>query len=350
MQHPIVALLRAWLLIVLAAAALAGAGTTLDIYFIDTEGGQATLLVSPSGETLMIDTGFAGLDTPNPDKDVGRDAARIADVAKAANVGRIDTLLVTHFHGDHASGIAHLTLPVRTFVDHGPALQDVPTMKQKTGEYAEDWAAAFAKARHVVVAAADKVAIQGLEVTVVEALGRPIERAGAANPYCGDIARRPDGNPEDTASVGVVVRYGRFSFANFGDLPWNQEVALLCPGNRVGLVDVYEAAGHGREPTPAASAMQPRVVVLDNGARKGGGAATRQAFSTSPGFEDLWQLHKNLVGAAGANPADSFSANLEDTDNTTHPAHYLKVSATEDGAFTVFNSRTNETKRYAARR
>ncbi len=313
MQHPIVALLRALLLIVLTAAALAGAGNTLDIYFIDTEGGQATLLVSPSGETFMIDVGFAGLDTPNPDKDVGRDAARIADVAKTAKVGRIDTLLVTHFHGDHASGIAHLTLPVRTFVDHGPALQDAPTMKQKTGEYAEDWAAGFAKARHVVVTPGDKVAVKGLDVTVVEALGRPIARSGAANPYCTDIARRPDGNPEDTASVGVVVQYGRFRFANFGDLPWNQEVAMLCPWNRVGV-------------------------------------ATLQAFSKSPGFEDLWQLHKNLVGGAGANPADSFSANLEDTDNTTHPAHYLKVSATEDGAFTVFNSRTNETKHYAARR
>ena len=143
--------------LVLMAAAAGAAGKTLDIYFIDTEGSQATLLVSPSGETFMIDVGFAGLDTPNPDKDVGRDAARIADVAKTAKVGRIDTLLVTHFHGDHASGIAHLMLPVRTFVDHGPALQDVPTMKQKSGEYAEDWAAAFANARHVVVAAGDRV-------------------------------------------------------------------------------------------------------------------------------------------------------------------------------------------------
>src|SRR5712675_1688237 len=113
-------------LAVMMAGAAAGASKTLDIYFIDTEGGQATLLVSPSGETFMIDVGFAGLDTPNPDKDVGRDAARIADVAKIAKVARIDTLLVTHFHGDHASGISHFTLPVRTFVDHGPALQDAP--------------------------------------------------------------------------------------------------------------------------------------------------------------------------------------------------------------------------------
>lgn len=350
MQRPIAALSRALLLIVLVGAAVRAADKTLDIYFIDTEGGQATLLVSPSGETFMIDVGFAGLDTPNPDKDVGRDAGRIAEVAKVANVTRIDTLLATHFHGDHASGITHLTLPVRTLVDHGPALQDAPTMKQKTGEYAEDWAAAFARGKHIVVSPGDRIPVKGLDVTVVEALGKPITRAGTPNAYCSDIARRADGNPEDTASVGVVVQYGRFRFANFGDLPWNQEVALLCPENRIGTIDVYEAAGHGREPTPAAFAMQPRIAVLDNGARKGGGAATVQGFAKSPGFEDLWQLHKNVMGGVDGNPADAFSANLEDTDNTMHAAHYLKVSATEDGSFSVFNSRTNQTKRYATRR
>ena len=350
MQRQMAALSSALLLIVLTGTAALAADGTLDIYFIDTEGGQATLLVSPSGETFMIDVGFAGLDTPNPDKDIGRDAARIAGVARLAGIRRIDTLLVTHFHGDHAGGIARLTLPVRTFVDHGPALQDVPTMKQKAGEYAEDWAAAFAKATHIVVSPGDRIPVKGLDVTVVEALGWPIAREGAPNPYCGDIPKRPDGNPEDMASVGVVVQYGRFRFANFGDLPWNQEVALLCPSNRVGTIDVYEAVGHGREPTPAAYAMQPRIALLDNGARKGGGAATLQAFRKSPGFEDLWQLHRNVMGGVDGNPADSFSANLEDTDNTMHPAHYLKVSAGDDGSFAVFNSRTNETKRYPARR
>jgi len=350
MQRPVAVLSKALVSIVLIVATAGAASKTLDIYFIDTEGGQATLLVSPSGETFMIDVGFAGLDTPNPDKDVGRDAARITDVAKMAKVTRIDALLVTHFHGDHASGISHLTLPVRTFVDHGPALQDVPTMNQKVGGYAEDWAAAFAKGKHLVVAAGDKIPVKGLDVTVVEALGKPVTRAGAPNPHCTDIPKRPDGNPEDTASVGVVVQYGRFRFANFGDLPWNQEVALLCPTNRVGVVDVYEAAGHGREPTPAVAAMQPRIAVLDNGARKGGGTNALQGFRRLTGFEDLWQLHRNVMGGADGNPADSFSANLEDTDNTMHLAHYLKVSATDDGSFTVFNSRTDDTKRYAARR
>jgi beta-lactamase superfamily II metal-dependent hydrolase len=334
------------------AGAAIGQSNTLDVYFIDTEGGQSTLLVSPSGETFMIDTGFAGLDTPNPDKDAGRDAARVAEVAKVAKVARIDTLLATHFHGDHAGGIARLTekLPVRTLVDHGPALQDVPTMRQSVGSYAEDWAAAFAKGQHQVVAPGDKIPVRGIEVLVVEALGKQIDRPGAANSNCANIQKRGDGNPEDTASVGVVVQYGQFRFANFGDLPWNQEILLLCPTNRVGVIDVYEAAGHGREPTPATYAMAPRIAVLDNGARKGGGAATLKAFRASPGFEDLWQLHKNIMGGSDGNPPDDFSANFEDTDNTMHAAHYLKVAAKDDGSFTMFNSRTGVTKTYPVRK
>ena len=339
-------------LVVTMAGASAGASKTLDIYFIDTEGGQSTLMVAPSGQTFMIDTGFAGLDTPNPDKDVARDARRIADVAKIAKVTRIDTLLATHFHGDHAGGVTHLTeaLPVRVFVDHGPATQDVPTMKQKVGGYSEDWAAAFAKGQHKFVTPGDRIAVKGLDVTVVEALGAQIDRPGTPNSNCSNIQKRADGNPEDTASVGVVVQYGKFRFANFGDLPWNQELLLLCPSNRVGTIDVYEAAGHGREPTPAASAMAPRIAVLDNGARKGGGAAALKGFKASPGFEDLWQLHKNVMGGADGNPPDEFTANFEDTDNTTHAAHYLKVSASDDGSFSVFNSRTNATKTYPAKR
>jgi hypothetical protein len=113
---------------------------------------------------------------------------------------------------------------------------------------------------------------------------------------------------------------------------------------------VYEAAGHGREPTPVASAMALRVAVLDNGPRKGGGAATLKGFTAAPGFEDLWQLHKNLMAGADGNPPDAFTANFEDTDNTMHAAHYLKVSAKDDGSFTVFNSRTNATKTYPARK
>lgn len=336
--------------LVVMTAGLAAAGT-LDIYFIDVEGGQSTLLVTPTGKTFMIDMGFAGLDTANPDKDVARDATRIAEIAKLAKVTRINTLLTTHFHGDHMSGITHLleVLPVDVFVDHGPATQEAAMIKQKVGEYSEYWAAAFARGKHVVVAPGDTVPVEGLEVTIVQARGKPTDRSNGPNPFCANIEKRGDGNPEDSASIGVVVRYGEFRFSNFGDLPWNQEVALLCPENRVGTIDVYETPSHGREPSPAVQALAPRIAVLDNNARRGGGAATLKGFKSFAGFEDQWQLHKNVAGGADGNPPDAFTANIEELDITMHPAHFLKVSANEDGSFTVFNSRTNATKAYAAR-
>ena len=223
-------------------------------------------------------------------------------------------------------------------------------MNQKVGEYAADWAAAFARGQHRTVAGGDTIALKGLEVTVVQALGKAIDRAGPPNPYCQGIERRADGNPEDSASVGVVVRYGRFRFANLGDLPWNQELQLLCDVNRVGVVDVYQAARHGGEPSPAVRALSPRVVVYDNGARKGGGPAALKGFRSSPGLEDVWQLHKNIPGGVEGNPSDEFTANLQDTDDTNHQAHYLKLTARDDGAFTMYNSRTNQTKSYRAGR
>src|SRR5688572_26015063 len=220
----------------LLIAVAAAAPDALEIYFIDTEGGQATLLVAPSGAAMLIDAGFMGLDTPNPDKETGRDPARIAAVAQTAGVKAIDTLLMTHFHGDHVGGAARLAelLPIRTFIDHGPAVQAVPQLKQSVGAYSEYWAAAFAKGRHLTVAAGDRIDVPGLEVTVVQASATATPRAGSPNPHCNGLERRMDDNPENTASIGVVIAYGQFRFANFGDLPWNEELELLCPSNRVG--------------------------------------------------------------------------------------------------------------------
>jgi competence protein ComEC len=335
-------------LLLLLAAGAARAANTLDIYFIDTEGGQATLLVSPSGQTMMIDTGFAGLDTANPDKEVGRDGDRIAAVARLADVKRIDTLVVSHFHGDHVGGVTQLTerLPVRVFVDDGPAVQDVPILKQRVGEYSEIYAAAFAKGQHKVVRAGDKIPVDGLDVTVVAANGKAIARKGDANPYCEGIAARPEGNPEDTESLGVLVQLGKFRFANFGDMPWGKEVEFLCPENRMGKLDVLETARHGGEPSKAIYAMAPRVAIADNGARKGAGPAAVKAFQASPGFEDLWLLHFNVPGGKEGNPPEQFIANLNEEGDQ---GLYLKVSAMEDGSFTVYNPRTRATKAYAAK-
>src|SRR6266481_6993574 len=136
--------------ILLAALAVTAQGAkTLDIYFIDVEGGQSTLVVPPSGQALLIDTGYAG--------NSGRDAIRIAAAAKAAGAKKIDTLLITHHHGDHAGGVPNLLerLPVATFLDKGPSVEE-------GGKYPEPYEKAFASGQHRVIAAGDKIAIRGL--------------------------------------------------------------------------------------------------------------------------------------------------------------------------------------------
>src|ERR1041385_1274362 len=132
-----------WVLIFLAASC-AQAAKTLELYFIDTEGGQATLLVSPSGQSLLIDTGYTGFG--------GRDTVRIAAAAKDAGVKRIDYLLITHFHDDHVGGVANLLdrLPVANYLDHGISIE--------TKNYPTPYAAAFAKGQHQVAAPGDKIA------------------------------------------------------------------------------------------------------------------------------------------------------------------------------------------------
>jgi beta-lactamase superfamily II metal-dependent hydrolase len=342
-------------LVLLALWAVATrAADTLDIYFIDTEGGQATLLVTPAGGSMLIDAGFAGLDSNNPDQETGRDATRIAAAAKLANVQRLDVFMPTHFHGDHVGGVEQLAarLPIATFVDDGPAVQESAPLRQKVGAYSEIYAAEFAKGRHLVVKAGDKIPIRGIEVSVVAANGKTIAAAGEPNAHCAGLAPRPAGNPEDTESIGIVVQFGRFRFANFGDMPWNKELELLCPGNRVGRIDVYEAPGHGREPSPAVQALAPRAVIAPNGARKGAGAATLKGFRAIPGVEDLWLLHFNVPGGNDANPPAEFIANLDEPGAAggSDAGRYLKLSAMEDGSFTMFNSRTKATREYAARK
>jgi beta-lactamase superfamily II metal-dependent hydrolase len=328
----------------LAAVALHGADT-LDIYFIDTDGGQATLIVTPGGQSMLIDAGYADADPA-----VARDAQRIAAAAKAAGVSRIDVFMPSHYHGDHVGGIEQLAarLPVALFVDDGPAVQESAPLKQRVGEYSEMYAAVFAKGEHLVVKAGDKIPLKGLDVTVVAANGKPASPKGEPNAHCQGIEPRQPGNPEDTESIGVVVQFGRFRYANFGDMPWNKEIELLCPENKVGQIDVYQAPGHGREPSRAVAGLAPRVAIANNGAEKGAGAAALKAFRAIPGLFDLWLLHFNVAGGVGGNPPADFIANLEAPGSGDGGA-YLKLSAMEDGSFTMFNERTERIDRYGPR-
>ncbi|MEO8050676.1 MAG: MBL fold metallo-hydrolase [Acidobacteriota bacterium] len=315
----------------LAALAVTAQGArTLDIYFIDVEGGQSTLVVPPSGQALLIDAGYAGHS--------GRDANRIAAASKAAGIKKIDTLLITHFHGDHVGGVPNLLerLPVNTFLDYGPSVDG-------GGKYPSPYEKAFAGGIHKVIVPGEKIAIKGLDVTVLTAAGRHLERKGEPNPYCAGLTPVEGETGENPQSAGVLIQFGKFRFADPGDIVWNEELALECPDNKVGKVDLYLTTHHATHVSPkSVYGLAPRVIVMDNGARKGGLRDAWKLLHDMPGLEDIWQLHFSLTGGKDYNAADPFIANLEEHGQ----GMYLKVSASEDGSFTVFNQRNKYNKSY----
>ncbi|MFN7994190.1 MAG: MBL fold metallo-hydrolase [Bryobacteraceae bacterium] len=337
--------MRAILITLLAVASctVVRAAKEMQIYFIDVEGGQATLFVSPSGESMLVDTGWSGHNS--------RDADRIAAAAKRAGVKKIDYLVVTHYHEDHVGGVPQLAakLPIRNFVDHGPSVESDRRAKELFNAYSEY----RAKGNHIQVKPGDSIPIKGLEVKVVaaggEALSNPLMGAGSANPLCASDKLRERDNSENAQSVGTLITFDKFRAIDLGDLTWNREHDLVCPNNKIGTVDLYIVTHHGSELSsdPAiVQALHPRVAIMDNGARKGGSPSAWQAIHDSPGIEDIWQLHYSVEGGKDHNAPDTFIAN---TDETGDAADWIRVIVKADGSFTVFNSRNKHTKTYEAR-
>ena len=318
------------------------AKSTLDVYFVDVEGGQATLLVTPKKESLLVDAGWPGFS--------GRDADRIVAAAHKAGLERIDYLMVTHYHRDHVGGVEQLAakIPVGTFVDHGKNME--------TGKAADDLSASYeramAKSKHLVLKPGDKSPVKDLEITAVSAngelLGKNLAGAGKPNGGCAAAPRKDADPTENARSLGIVVRYGKFRFADFGDLTWNKELELVCPSNRVGNVDVYLTTHHGMDmsgPEAIVHSLAPRVAIMNNGARKGGSPAAWRALKSSPGLEDLWQVHFAVAGGKDTNVAEDMIANLDEK----CAGFGLMVSAEKSGAFSVTNERNSKSKQYAAR-
>jgi beta-lactamase superfamily II metal-dependent hydrolase len=330
--------------LVVGLAAGPSAARTLDIYFIDVEGGQSTLVVTPGGQSLLIDTGYPGLD--------GRDPTRIMAAARDAKIKRIDYLLITHFHEDHNGGAGELArrIPIDTFIDYGSPIQTEKDVVAAFASYEE----ARRKGKHVVPKPGDDLHVRGINVEVVSSAGavlsQPLTGAGQSNAACSTYERRGDNNTENPRSLGVRIRYGAFRFLDLGDLVWNKLGELVCPVNLVGEVDAYLVAHHGNGDSnvPALlSALRPRVAVLNNGEYKGGTAATLTTLRATAGLQDgVWQLHRSFSNGAENFP-DEFIANLDGDDKDR--AAWLKLSASDDGSFSVTNGRTGWTKTYPHR-
>jgi len=340
----------------------------LDIYVVDVEGGNATLFVAPSGESLLIDTGNVA-----PAAAL-RDAGRIMAAARDAGLTQIDNLIITHWHGDHYGGLAELAkrIPIRHFIDHGPNAQPAPGPDEFL---ANVYPQLYANAKHTVAKPGDKIALAGVDVQVVTSAGETIKTAvpgaGAPNPYCADF-KPAQSNAEDPMSVGIYVTFGKFRTIHLGDVTKNKEFELMCPVNRIGTVDLFLGLHHGQNSSNSAvmiHAAHPRVGIMNNGTRKGGEPDSMQVLHSSPGLEDLWQMHFSQLSGQEYTVPGMFIANLLDEPSAAMPvaaiaapqpgpnappppahngpAHWIKVTAQTDGTFTVTNTRNGFVKTYA---
>ena len=363
----------------------------LRMYVIDTEGGHSTLFVAPSGESMLIDAGFTG----------GRDAGRILDVIQEAGVKQIDYMVLTHQDTDHFGGMKEIAtkIPVRNFIDHGTRFG------APNAGFQADFDSTFSKLNHRVVRPGDKIPIKGLDVIVVasnnEVLQKPLPGAGKPNPDCGTWEDRDAMDDENAYSVGLLTTLGKFRTINLGDFTWNSEKPLMCPNNPIGTVDLYQTSHHGteRSGSPAlVHGLHPLVAIMNNGLTKGGDVKAFRILQTSPGLEDLWQLHWSTWAALDNSP-ERLIANIETPEVISNilqhpptqlppagetprseagkaalaaanasrpprggagasggrggggqaahtPAYYIKVVAKPNGEFTVTNTRNNFSKTY----
>ena len=315
---------------------------SLDIYWIDVEGGAATLIVTPAGQSILMDAGW--------NRDDARDAERIQAALRDAGVERLDFFIASHFHGDHVGGLKALAerVPIGQFVDHGDSVDQASERGKATWEA---YLGVVGDGRRSI-RPGDKLPLRGLEFSFVTAHGetpdRPLMPLGP-NPHCGGSWPTPDESGENAVSLGYLLSLGAFQFLDLGDATVGLQLKLACPVNKLGNVDVYQAPHHGNGVAPQLTwALDPTVVVINNGPHKGGGAEGFQVVADSPRLEDVWQSHRPLDTDPAYRTSDELTANLTDEDACR--GHWIKATVNPDGrSYSITNGRNSVSRAYLSR-
>jgi beta-lactamase superfamily II metal-dependent hydrolase len=326
MKRIVIATVGMWLAsLTLVTSVWAGkADGRLDIYWVDVEGGAATLIVTPQGESVLIDTGNPGI----------RDPDRIVQVAtRVAKIRSIDHLIVTHYHRDHYGGAATLAtlLPIGTVHDNG-RFKDMPDDPGKAYF-------TFKCKDRKVIRPGDVVPLKQsatkLQLQCLVAQKKFVAAAAGATAnaeICADVRSKNRDGSDNANSVVVKLDFGGFRFFDAGDLTWNQETRLVCPVNLVGTVDVYQVTHHGLDSSNnplVLRSLQPRVAIMNNGVTKGCAPEVFANLKATASIQAIYQMHKNLrPDGAANNTADGYIANLEKDCR----ANFIKLSVDPTGS------------------
>jgi len=321
----------------------AAAADTLDIWVVDVEGGKAMIVKTPSGQTMMIDGGMPGIND--------RDLNRVAAAAEAAGIKQFDVYLVTHYDVDHVGNVPNIynRFPAKLLVDHGPLLPN-PKLAPVNRKAADAYIPFIVGKKRLSVKPGDVIPLRDVRITVVSSneqfITKPRPGAGQANPACPAALPEPTRGDDNAASVGTLWEFGKFRMLDLADLLQWAELRLVCPNNLIGKVDLFMVSHHGLGLSNAPAlvhAIQPKAAITNNGERKGIAPEVVKTLRSSPGLEDIWQLHYSTTAGADLNAPEQFIANMKAQDCQ---GHWIKVSARRDGSFTITNSRNNFSKTY----